>query len=134
MDKGISRSQVWTRAIVRPMKLLFMSPIVFVLSFYAAFLYGLNYLIYTTISFIFVEHYDFTTGTSGLSYLGLAIGFACGLFAFGLTSDKTLAKLAAKNGGRQEPEFRLPIMTPGALLIPISFFWYGWSVQANVHW
>jgi hypothetical protein len=25
-------------------------------------------------------------------------------------------------------------MIPGALLVPIGFLWYGWSVQAKLHW
>ena len=25
-------------------------------------------------------------------------------------------------------------MIPGALLVPIGFFWYGWSIQGRAHW
>ena len=25
-------------------------------------------------------------------------------------------------------------MVPGAFLVPIGFFWYGWSVENHVHW
>ena len=25
-------------------------------------------------------------------------------------------------------------MIPGALLVPVGFLWYGWSIQANLHW
>lgn len=25
-------------------------------------------------------------------------------------------------------------MVPGALLVPIGFFWYGWSISAHAHW
>lgn len=25
-------------------------------------------------------------------------------------------------------------MIPGALLVPIGFFWYGWSIHAHAHW
>lgn len=32
------------------------------------------------------------------------------------------------------PEFRIPSMFVGSLLIPIGLFWYGWSAQARLHW
>jgi hypothetical protein len=25
-------------------------------------------------------------------------------------------------------------MIPGAILVPVGFFWYGWSIQAKLHW
>ncbi|KAK2609626.1 hypothetical protein N8I77_003119 [Diaporthe amygdali] len=32
------------------------------------------------------------------------------------------------------PEFRIPSMFVGSLLIPIGLFWYGWSAEAALHW
>ncbi|KAK5945209.1 hypothetical protein PMZ80_002413 [Knufia obscura] len=32
------------------------------------------------------------------------------------------------------PEYRLPLLVPFSLFIPIGLFWYGWSAQARVHW
>lgn len=32
------------------------------------------------------------------------------------------------------PEFRIPSMFVGSLLIPVGLFWYGWSAQARLHW
>lgn len=37
------------------------------------------------------------------------------------------------NNGIFEPEMRLPACIFFACFIPISFFWYGWSIQAGVH-
>lgn len=33
-----------------------------------------------------------------------------------------------------QPEFRIPSMFVGSLLIPVGLFWYGWSAQARLHW
>ena len=44
------------------------------------------------------------------------------------------AKLRARNGGTGLPEHRVPLMIPGAVLVPVGFFWYGWSIQARLHW
>jgi len=31
-------------------------------------------------------------------------------------------------------QFRVPVMIPCAILLPVGFFWYGWSAQARIHW
>ena len=45
---------------------------------------------------------------------------------------KGLKKRTSKDAGR--PEFRLPLMIPGSILVPAGLFWYGWSAQARLHW
>lgn len=37
------------------------------------------------------------------------------------------------NNGVFEPEMRLPACIFFACFIPISFFWYGWSIEGDVH-
>ncbi|KAJ1557259.1 hypothetical protein HK096_008262, partial [Nowakowskiella sp. JEL0078] len=32
------------------------------------------------------------------------------------------------------PEFRIPLMIPGAILTPIGLFLYGWSAEYHLHW
>jgi hypothetical protein len=32
------------------------------------------------------------------------------------------------------PEFRVPMMVPGGLLVPLGLFIYGWSAQEKIHW
>lgn len=56
-----------------------------------------------------------------------------GLGIFGAISDATLKKKAA-GGQPMKPEWRLPPMLPGAMMIPIGFFWYGWSADKGIHW
>lgn len=33
-----------------------------------------------------------------------------------------------------KPEFRVPMMIPGGLLVPAGLFIYGWSAQYHTHW
>jgi hypothetical protein len=40
----------------------------------------------------------------------------------------------AANGGKGEPEARMWMARWGALLIPISLFWFGWTSYGSVHW
>lgn len=59
---------------------------------------------------------------------------AIGLVIFGRFSDKIAQTLAAKNNGVMEPEFRLPLMFPGAPIVAAGLFLYGWTAQNQVHW
>lgn len=56
--------QTFAHALVRPTKMLFLSPIVFLLSLFVAVVYGYLYLLFTTISTVFMNQYGFSQGTS----------------------------------------------------------------------
>ena len=134
LDSGLTFRQVLRRAIVRPTKMLFLSPIVALLSLYMAVVYAYLYLLFTTISSLFEDVYGFSQGAAGLAYLGIGVGLTLGLITFGATSDKIVTHLANKNGGERKPEYRLPYMMIGALFVPVGLFWYGWSAEAKLHW
>ncbi|KAJ9602400.1 hypothetical protein H2200_012942 [Cladophialophora chaetospira] len=132
LDSGIPMRQFFTRALVRPTKMLIFSPIVLLLSLYMAVIYGYLYLLFTTLTLVFEGTYHFSQGAVGLSFLGIGIGSMLGLVIFGVLSDKTVKKMAAS--GEMKPEYRLPPLIPGSLIIPIGLFWYGWSADKGIHW
>jgi hypothetical protein len=132
LHSGRTPRSLFIQSIVRPAKMLFLSPIVFLLSLFMAITYGYLYLLFTTIPKVFQENYGFTSGTVGLAYLGIGLGAIAAVILFGATSDRLMKKLSA--GGGMKPEYRLPVMMCGAPCIPIGLFWYGWSVQAHTHW
>ncbi|KAL1966058.1 hypothetical protein VTN77DRAFT_4806 [Rasamsonia byssochlamydoides] len=134
LDTGRSPRDLFVFSIVRPTKMLFLSPIVFLLSLYVAVIYGYLYLLFTTITDVFEEQYHFSQGSVGLAYLGIGIGSMIGLFSLGATSDRLLKYLTVKNGGVAKPEYRLPPMIIGAWFIPLSLFWYGWTADKKDHW
>lgn len=57
-----------------------------------------------------------------------------GLVVLGGTSDRIVKRLAAKNNGNLQPEFRLPPLMYAGPLIPIGLFIYGWTAQYEIHW
>ncbi|KUL89277.1 hypothetical protein ZTR_03801 [Talaromyces verruculosus] len=130
----ILTSQVWTRALFRPMKMLLCSPIVFLLSLYVSVMFGYLYLFIATFPMVFQQQYGFSVGISGLAYLGLGIGSFLGLVITGKTSDVLYGKLSERNGGVSAPEYRLPPLMLTSPLVTISFFLYGWSANAHVQW
>lgn len=113
---------------------MFLSPVVAVFCLYMALVYGLLYLLITTVTDVYGEIYHWSPENTGLAYIGLGVGFLLGLLVIGSTSDKVVIKLTDRNGGVYEPEMRLPYMTLFAVLLPASLFWYGWTTQYAVHW
>lgn len=92
------------------------------------------YLLFTTFPRVFQDRYGFSNGTLGLVYLGVGIGGFFGLLFCALVSDRLLATLTKRNGGTAKPEYRLPVMFIGALVVPCSLFLYGWTAEEKVHW
>ena len=108
--------------ITRPLKMLTKSPIVLLCSLYMSFLFGLLFLLFTTITPVFIKTYGWDPEMTGLAYLGIGIGNFIGIGVVAKTSDATIIRLAKKNKGVYEPEMRLPLCVFFGSLIPISFF------------
>ena len=66
----LNREQFRT-AIIRPLKMLFLSPVVFLVSFYVALVYAYIYFLAATLTEIFEATYHFNQSSVGLSYLGI---------------------------------------------------------------
>lgn len=121
-------------ALVRPSRMLATQPIVQIVALYMAYLFGLTYLITVTFPVIWSDVYGESLGIGGLNFISLGLGAVLGTQANILFVDRIYSQLKEKNGGVGRPEFRVPSMFVGSVLIPIGLFWYGWSVQGRVHW
>jgi hypothetical protein len=118
----------------RPL-VIFIQPIVLTMSLYQAIVFGTIYSIYTNMQTIFSEApYDFNSEQVGLLYLAPGIGSLAAVWFLVPKIDTIFNKLTAKNDGKEVPEFRLPLANVGSILIPASLFWFGWAVEARVHW
>ncbi|EUC38620.1 hypothetical protein COCCADRAFT_82483 [Bipolaris zeicola 26-R-13] len=127
--------EILIRAIVRPIKMLLFSPIVLLMCLYISFNYGILYLFFTTITFVFEGQYEFSSGSVGLAYLGIGAGMVMGLMLLGTRSDSYI-KYKQETKGKAKPEHRLPLVLtlPGAIGLPIGIFIYGWTAKNKVHW
>ncbi|RAH66572.1 MFS transporter [Aspergillus aculeatinus CBS 121060] len=131
---GASTWRRMQRELTRPLRMLFLSPLVALFSTYMALIYGLFYLLLTTITTVYQDTYHWSPELTGLAYLGPSLGFLAGLLSIATTSDRLIVTLTARNGGVYEPEMRLPFMVVFGLLIPGALFWYGWTADRAVFW
>lgn len=126
--------RIFAKALVRPFALFAYEPIVQLLGVYMAFVYGVMYLFLTTMPTIFGVIYQEKPGIAGLHYLALGVGLTGASQLNARTLDKVYVHFKNKNGGVGRPEFRLPPMVPGTILLPIGLLITGWTVQNKVFW
>ncbi|CAG9943078.1 unnamed protein product [Clonostachys rosea f. rosea IK726] len=144
LDEGLLPRDYFVRGIVRPFKMLFFSPICIIAALYVALGYGYLYLMFSSLSPLIQQIYHFGTGAAGLAFLGFGVGSMIGVIFFARLSDvyikkkaKEEAELAAAEGREPaglKPEYRLPPLRFGALLLPTGLFIYGWTAYYKVHW
>ncbi|KAI0053098.1 MFS general substrate transporter [Auriscalpium vulgare] len=120
--------------LARPFVMLAKSFVCFILSLYMALKYSIYYLMFATFPDLFSDVYHFTPGIAGLAYLGIGIGFVLATVIGGHVGNQLYRKSAERNGGKGEPEMRLPALIAGSFFVPVGLFWYGWSAQAQIHW
>jgi MFS family permease len=121
-------------ALVRPCRLLLTQPVLQIAALVMAVSFGILYLVLTTFSSLWTDHYHMSTNISSLHYLALVIGYICGSQVGGYVMDFTWRRLTARNSGTTAPEYRVPPMIPTSVLLPMGLLWYGWAAQAHSHW
>ncbi|KAL7895366.1 major facilitator superfamily domain-containing protein [Trichoderma sp. SZMC 28014] len=129
--------QTLTTALTRPFRLLATQPIVQIMSLYMMYLYGVTYLVLSTFASLWANEYHESPGIAGLNYISLGLGFFLGAQICAPLQDRIYAALKRRyvpDGGPGRPEFRVPMLIPGAILLPIGIFIYSWTAEAHTHW
>ncbi|KAF8877589.1 MFS polyamine transporter [Mucidula mucida] len=129
-----SWQHIFSKALRRPFALFIHEPIVQLLGLYMAFIYGILYLYLTTIHSIFRDVYHHPSGVAGLHYFALGFGLIFTSQFNSRTMDRVYIYLRDRNGGIGEPEFRIPSMFPGSVILPIGLLISGWAAEKQVHW
>ncbi|KAI0520888.1 major facilitator superfamily domain-containing protein [Xylaria bambusicola] len=134
---GIEYSRISLKVMIktnltRPCIMFFTEPILFLLSLYMAFLYGILYLDFTAYPYVFQEIRHWTPGISGLTFLGIGIGMA--LASASSPYINRIYSYYVRKLGSHTPEARLPHLVILAWLIPIGLFWFAWTSSASIHW
>ncbi|KAK4235180.1 major facilitator superfamily domain-containing protein [Achaetomium macrosporum] len=128
------RSKLY-RALTRPVRLLATQPILQVMSLFLAYNFGILYIVLSTFASLWMERYDQTEAQSGLHYLALVMGYTFAAQMGARLTDRIWHYLKAKAGNKDTaPEYRVPLMVPGAVLIPTGLFIYGWTAERHTHW
>ncbi|QLL31008.1 hypothetical protein HG536_0A08230 [Torulaspora globosa] len=150
-----------TITIFRPIKMLFVEPIVLVFSIYVAFIFAVLFGFFEAYPVIYHGIYHMNLGVSGLPFLGIGIGLWLGSIFYlyldrkylfpkapegtpELGPDERQSKRTAPYRGHRDPETNelLPVVPEkfllackfGSVALPIALFWQAWTARPDVHW
>jgi len=127
-----SLKQKYATSLARPWIMLSTEPILFTLSLYSSFLWGILYLDFSAFPFVFGEIRHWTPSQVGCSFLGIGLGLILSVVCSPLI-NKIHTRYVIKLGGFR-PEARLPHLIVLAWFIPVTMFWFGWSANPPTHW
>jgi MFS family permease len=118
---------------------------VLLMSLVTAILYGVLYLLITSIPFIFGPRYDFSAKSTGLVYLALGLGMMLALFVCGRYSDRIVKERrralvtndkasSPSSSGIPEQRLTLLLTIPGTVCTVCGLLLYGWTAEHRLHW
>ncbi len=131
----LSIKEIVNTNLTRPVRMLFTEPIIFLITIYNAFIYGILYLFLTAYPYVYAYKYHWTGGLTDMVFIPLAIGQILGGLGC-VWSETNYNKVISANGGKPVPEARLPPMMVGCFLFPIGLMWFMWTgnYPDKVHW
>ncbi|TGJ84009.1 hypothetical protein E0Z10_g4762 [Xylaria hypoxylon] len=127
---------------LRPFQLLLHRPVTHVVALNTGLAFGIYTLTLSTFAELWVKRYEQSKLSSSLHYIAISLGIVLATQGGGRAMDWLYQRLReragpASVGGKLppgKPEYRVPYMVPGILLMPSGLFWYGWSAQRHYHW
>lgn len=124
-------SEIFFKYFLRPFEMLFLEPILLLITIYMAFIYGVLYLFFEAypVAFLKVRGWKHP-GVAALPFIGILVGVLCGV-AFIIFVTKTRFARKMEKHGRVDPEERLLPMIPASIALPAGLFWFGWSAHTS---
>lgn len=133
-DPSPMSSKLWNAA-QRPIKLLLTQPIVITMAMNQAIIFATMYTLYTNMQEIYRQPpYNMSISQVGCLFLFPGAGFLLAAWFVTPQVDTIYNRMTEKNNDEGKPEFRLPLATAGAIVLPISMIWFAWTVEYEAHW
>ena len=124
----------WLTIFIRPFFLVSFPAVVWGGLIYGAQMMWLSLLATTQAEIYSYAPYNFSTPQTGLTNLGALVGSIIGMFYGGKFVDYLTVKLARRNNGIMEPEFRLWAMILPTILNAAGLLAYGLSSAYQAPW
>lgn len=132
-EGGVQENFNWKKRyrknLVRPWTMLFTEPIVWALSIYMAFLYGIMTLTLVAYPIVYSGQREWSTAKSSLGYVGIAMGMAIPTICSPLL-NRVHSRFVRKLG--PVPEARFPLQIGFSWLIPTGLFCFAWTAGPPV--
>jgi Major Facilitator Superfamily len=123
--------------IIRPFRLLFTEPVVFVFTLLSALSYGIVFISTQSVTQVYATNYGWEDYQAGLVQASIIIGEFVGFIAC-LVQNRIYSRAAAAHCGQPNsslPEVRLYLSIPGSFVgLTGGIFWYGWTNYGFLPW
>jgi hypothetical protein len=123
--------------VIRPFRLLFTEPVVFVFTLLSALSYGIVFISTQSVTQVYATNYGWEDYQAGLVQAPIVIGEFAG-FITCLIQNRIYSRAAAAHSGQPNPslpEVRLYLSIPGSFVgLTGGIFWYGWTSYRFLPW
>ena len=133
-ENQVNLKEISNKYLLRPFIMLFLEPILLLITLYMGFIYGFLYLCFEAYPIAFQEERGWNLGVGALPFLAILVGVICGCLIISYFSKTRFARKLEANGGKPVPEERLLPMILGGALLPIGMFWFAWTSNPNIIW
>ena len=128
----VSTRELARKFLVRPWQILF-TPIALAMNLYAAFVYGVFYMLLGAVPIIFEQGRGWTPVQGGLPFLAVLVGILGGC-AVNYANQAHYIRAYRAGGGFPVPEARLPPMMAGGFFFAGGCFITGWTGAPGFPW
>lgn len=132
-ESAVDLKNIAERYLLRPFVMLFLEPILVLITLYMGFIYGFLYLCFMAYPIAFEELRGWNLGVGALPFIAILIGVLVACVFIGVYS-KTRFQRVMQEQGHVVPEERLIPMVIGGVLLPAGMFWFGWTSNPNIIW
>ncbi|KAL8283571.1 hypothetical protein RQP46_005674 [Phenoliferia psychrophenolica] len=135
MDKREKETipDILRRTILKPIIMLVQEPMLFIMSLYMSFVYGVIYLAFEAIPIIFIGQHGLNSGEAGMVFISMAVGSCLAVFSYIVYFNPQYSALHAKLAPKSvPPEVRLRSMMIGGPALAISLFWLAWTSYPHI--
>jgi len=130
----IKRKSSLKTELMRPIHIMLHRPIIWPISLLGTLAFGVYCLVLSTYATLWIEIYHETELMGSLHYIAIALGTTIAGQIGSRILDIIYRRMSTKSNGEGRPEYRIPYILPGVLLMPIGLVWYGWSAEHKLAW
>jgi hypothetical protein len=124
--------------VIRPFRLLFTEPVVFVFTLLSALSYGIVFISTQSVTQVYATNYGWEDYQAGLVQASIVIGEFAGFITCLIQNRIYSRAAAAAHSGQPNPslpEVRLYLSIPGSFVgLTGGIFWYGWTSYRYLPW
>ncbi|KAI0912751.1 major facilitator superfamily domain-containing protein [Ustulina deusta] len=133
-DLNLSPIDIVKVNLTRPLILFATEPILWFFNLWISVVYGILYLCFVAYPIVFTDHRGWSSGLTGLSFVGIGIGTTIGIAGEPICRRIILNHPVDPVTGRRPPEATARILAIGSVLTPIGQLIFAWTSLPPTHW